>query len=58
MPPKKRTQFLFPIEKRDDLVKILDAENPKLTIVDLHLGWCGPCDAMALIYSNIWFSFD
>jgi thiol-disulfide isomerase/thioredoxin len=49
---------LFPIEKRDDLVKILDTENPKLTIVDLHLGWCGPCDAMALIYSNIWFSFD
>jgi hypothetical protein len=58
MPPKKRTQFIFPIDKREDMVKVLDAENQKLSVIDLHLGWCGPCEAMSLNYTTIWFGFD
>ena len=58
MPPKKRTQFCYPIEKREDFQKIISEENHKLSVIDLYLDWCGPCEAMQSNYQTIWFNFE
>ena len=58
MPPKKKTQFVYPIDKTDDFLKVTAEENQRLSVIDLHLGWCGPCEAMASNYQAIWFAFE
>ena len=55
MPPKKKTQFIFPIESREQCEKIICEENTKLSIIDLHLAWCGWCEAMTSNWQTLWF---
>ena len=58
MPPKKKTKFVYPIEKKDEFYKIISEENHRLSVIDIHLAWCGPCEAMQSNYQSLWFSFD
>ena len=47
------------IEKlRDEFRKIISEENHKLSVIDLYLDWCGPCEAMQSNYQTIWFNFE
>ena len=50
MPPKKKTQFVYPIEKPEEFLKVIAEENTRLSVIDMHLNWCGPCEAMASNY--------
>ena len=58
MPPKKTKQFIFKVETAKDFSRIVGEENNKLSIIDVHLGWCGPCEAMNHYYQTLWYEFD
>lgn len=58
MPPKKKTQFVFPITSQEQFLNVTSEENNKLTVIDIHLNWCGSCEAMASNYQAIWFNYD
>ena len=64
MPPKKNKIFHHPIEslkKFEELVNTDEEKNEGLqpiVIIDCHLDWCGPCEAMVPNYQTIWFTYE
>lgn len=56
MPPKKQQEYHFVVKSKDQLDDLLN--NKKLTIVDVHLSWCGPCTLLASTYRSIAMKID
>ena len=42
----KLKQILFKIESTTEFLNKVDPENKKLTVIDVHLNWCGPCECI------------
>ena len=51
MPPKKQQELQVVVRSQDHLYEMLGGK--KLTIVDLHLNWCGPCTLLSSTFRSI-----
>ena len=58
MPPKRKTKFVYPIDKKEDFAKVICEENSRLAVIDCHLGWCGPCEVIEQNYAALWFNIE
>ena len=58
MPPKAQKEIVFPITSEEQFLGIIVPENKKLTVIDVHLNWCGPCTVMGSNYRTIYFSYE
>ena len=56
MPPKKQQELQITVKSQDHFYELLN--NKKLTIVDIHLNWCGPCTLMAPSFRSIAMTID
>ena len=63
MPPKKKI-FHNPITSLKHFTELTqwDVEEPNingpLVIIDVHLDWCGSCEAMVPNYQSLWFEYE
>ena len=55
MPPKQQKEIVYPINSEEHFTQIANPENKKLSIIDLHASWCGPCQVMFQNYRTIYF---
>ena len=55
MPPKAQKEILFPITSEEQFTNITQPENKKLTVIDVHLTWCGSCNVMIPNYRTLYF---
>ncbi|OMJ82567.1 hypothetical protein SteCoe_16734 [Stentor coeruleus] len=51
MPPKKQQELQITIRSQDQFYEILNGK--KLSIVDIHLTWCGPCTLLSSTFRSI-----
>ena len=58
MPPKVAKQVLFKIESPEAFLDLIQPEEKKLIVVDLHLAWCGACDCMESNFRAVFFDLD
>ena len=58
MPPKKEKQIVFPIESTEQLESIMAEDYKKLSVIDFHLSWCGPCTVMHTNYRTLYYGFE
>ena len=57
MPPKKK-QFVYPIESEEQFLEITENAAGPLALIDCHLDWCGPCEAIVPNYATLWYNYD
>ena len=55
MPPK-RTKFHSTITSPEHFEKVI--EDKRLSLIDCHLEWCGPCTSIEPNYSAIFFTYE
>ena len=58
MPPKAQKEIVYPINSEEHFQSIANPENKKLSIIDLHATWCGPCQVMFQNYRTIYFNYE
>uniref|UniRef100_A0A7S3TXA8 Thioredoxin domain-containing protein n=1 Tax=Strombidinopsis acuminata TaxID=141414 RepID=A0A7S3TXA8_9SPIT len=59
MPPKVQKKVVFPIESPDQFRDLANPElNKKLSVIEMHLDWCGNATCMDQNYRSLYFSFD
>lgn len=46
------------VKDEDHFLKIIEPENTKLIILDVHPEWCGPCEMMYPTYKNLQSNID
>ena len=51
MPPKKQQEIQIVIKTKDQLDDLLSSK--KLSVIDVHLSWCGPCQLLVTTYRSI-----
>lgn len=51
MPPKKQQELQITVKNQEHFNELLN--NKKLTIVDVHLNWCGPCALLSSTFRSI-----
>ena len=51
MPPKKQQELQITAKNQDHFYELLNTK--KLSIVDLHLNWCGPCTLVSSTFRSI-----
>ena len=51
MPPKKPQELQVTVRNQEHFFELLN--NKKLTVVDIHLSWCGPCVLMTPSFRSI-----
>lgn len=56
MPPKKQQEVQIIVRNREQFEELLNGK--KLTVVDVHLTWCGPCSLLASTYRSIAMKID
>ena len=54
----KLKQILFKLETTAEFLAKVDPENKKLTVIDLHLNWCGPCECIEQNYRALAANHD
>ena len=53
MPPRVQREYFVTIKDQDHWNSLVSPDSKKLTVVDVHLNWCGPCSLMSDIYRTI-----
>ena len=56
MPPKKQQDLQIIIKSKDQLEELFSLK--KLSVIDVHLTWCGPCGLLGSIYRSIAMKID
>lgn len=56
MPPKKQQELQITVRNQEQFYELLNGK--KLTVVDLHLNWCGPCTLLASSFRSIAMKID
>ncbi|CAG9324440.1 unnamed protein product [Blepharisma stoltei] len=57
MPPRgKQQEFQITVRNQDHLYELISGK--KLTIVDLFLAWCGPCELLSSSFRSIAMKID
>ena len=51
MPPKKQPELQIVAKNQEHFYELLNSK--KLSIVDIHLNWCGPCVLLASTFRSI-----
>lgn len=51
MPPKKQQEVQITVKNPAHFEELL--QSKKLSVVDVHLTWCGPCELLSAIYRSI-----
>jgi thioredoxin 1 len=55
MPPKKEKQIVFALNSGEEWAEVVNEENRKLVVIDVHLNWCGPCTVMNTNYRTLFY---
>eukprot|EP00347_Sterkiella_histriomuscorum_P016014 403354829 len=58
MPPKPQKEIVYPITSEEHFNQLVNPENKKLLVIDIHLNWCGPCSVMNTNYRTLFFGFE
>lgn len=58
MPPKVQKEYFIPIKDIDHWNSLVVPESKKLSVIDLHLPWCGSCTLMQSTYRSIALKID
>ena len=58
MPPKKQIEVVFPITSQQQFLDITSESNKKVSIIDVHLEWCGSCTVIKPNFTSMYFMLD
>lgn len=59
MPPKGGKVFnLEIVDEAERIDALIQESQDKLVLIDCHMGWCGPCDALSPTLSKLMNDFD
>jgi hypothetical protein len=47
---RQKAEYVKIVQSDEHFESFMNEESPKLTIVDAHLTWCGPCTLMQKIF--------
>jgi len=53
MPPRNQKEYQVVVKDEDHLESLLDSEPKKLSVVDVHLSWCGACTLLGSTFRSI-----
>lgn len=51
MPPKKQQELQITVRNQEHFYELLNGK--KLTVVDVHLNWCGPCSLLSSSFRSM-----
>ncbi|KAM3137895.1 hypothetical protein pb186bvf_009976 [Paramecium bursaria] len=57
MPPKVQ-QVVNVVKDEDHFMQLINSENKKLVLLDVHPEWCGPCEMMQPTYKSLQTNID
>ena len=58
MPPKAQRDYHVTVKDQDHWDSLMNPESRKLSVVDLHLPWCGACTLMHATYRSFALKID
>lgn len=58
MPPKSQRDYYITLVDSSHFAALVHPEGKKLSVVDVHLPWCGPCNLMCGTYRSIALRID
>lgn len=58
MPPRVQKEYINLVRDDEHWHTLVNSESKKLTVVDVHLSWCGSCALLAPIFRSIALKID
>ena len=58
MGAKKQIQVVFKIKDQEHWEKTISSENDKVSVIDCHLDWCGPCEVIEPNFRQMYFLIE
>lgn len=58
MPPRVQKEYITVVKDDEHWHSLVNSESKKLSVVDVHLSWCGPCSLLAQTFRSIALKID